>query len=142
MCQQTHLHTCYCHITLVNMLYSMQCGFSISYVSIPGITAHDRCNISHVFTFSFQLRCGTASFIYLTIFGRITKLISVLEVTGQCGFIIICFKIGLLNFSPCFQSLFLLVLFGNNWHYSFICVTCFLYQFWFPYSKSGQGGRM
>ena len=36
------------------LICHIQCGFSISYLSIPGIAARDRCNISHVFTFSFQ----------------------------------------------------------------------------------------
>ena len=27
----------------------IQCGFSISYLSIPGIVPHDRCNISKIF---------------------------------------------------------------------------------------------
>ena len=33
------------------------CGLSISYLSIPGTVTHDRCNISHIFTFSFQFQC-------------------------------------------------------------------------------------
>ena len=33
----------------------IHCGFSFSYLSILGIAAYDRCNISHVFAFSFQL---------------------------------------------------------------------------------------
>ena len=35
----------------------IQHWFSISYLSIPGIVDHDRCNISHIFTFSFQFQC-------------------------------------------------------------------------------------
>ena len=33
------------------LICHIQCGFSISYLSIPAIAAHDGCNISHVFTF-------------------------------------------------------------------------------------------
>ena len=35
----------------------IQCGFSISYLSIPGLVAHDRCNISQIFIFSVQFEC-------------------------------------------------------------------------------------
>ena len=35
----------------------IQCGFSISYLSIPWIVAHDRCNISQIFTFFVQFQC-------------------------------------------------------------------------------------
>ena len=34
-----------------------QCQFSISYLSIPGIVAHDRCIISCIFPFPFQFQC-------------------------------------------------------------------------------------
>ena len=62
-------------------------------------------------------------------------------------YITICFKICLLNFSSCLWSPFLLLLFFNNWNYSFICYLLeqnllLPYQFWFPYSKSGKGGGM
>ena len=33
------------------LICSIRCRFSISYISISGIAAHDRCNISQVFTF-------------------------------------------------------------------------------------------
>ena len=55
----------------------IQCGFSVSYLSIPGMAAHDRCNISHSFTFSFQLQCRTALFIFKTTFWEDSKLGSV-----------------------------------------------------------------
>ena len=47
------------HGTIISLwlICYIQCGFSISYLSIPGIVAHDRCNISHIFTFSFQFQC-------------------------------------------------------------------------------------
>ena len=47
------------HGTIISLwlICYVQCGFSISYLSIPGIVAHDRCNISHIFTFSFQFQC-------------------------------------------------------------------------------------
>ena len=35
----------------------IQCGFSIFYLSIPGIVAHDICNISQIFTFFVQFQC-------------------------------------------------------------------------------------
>ena len=34
----------------------IQCGLSISYLSIPGIVAHDRCNIFQIFTFFVQFQ--------------------------------------------------------------------------------------
>ena len=45
------------HIIIISLwlIRHIQCGFSISYLSIPGIGAHEICNISHVFAFSFQL---------------------------------------------------------------------------------------
>ena len=55
----------------------IQCGFSVSYLSIPGMAAHDRCNISHSFTFSFKLQCRTALFIFKTTFWEDSKLGSV-----------------------------------------------------------------
>ena len=47
------------HGTIISLwlICYIQCGFSISYLSIPGIVAHDRCSISHIFTFSFQFQC-------------------------------------------------------------------------------------
>ena len=47
------------HGTIISLwlICYIQCGFSISNLSIPGIVAHDRCNISHIFTFSFQFQC-------------------------------------------------------------------------------------
>ena len=45
------------HVIIIplSLVCHIQCGFSISYLSILGIAAHDRCKISHVFIFSFQL---------------------------------------------------------------------------------------
>ena len=40
------------------LLRYIQCGFGISHQSFPGIVAHHRCNISHIFTFSFQFQCA------------------------------------------------------------------------------------
>ena len=39
------------------LICCIQCGFSISYLSIPGTVAHDRCNISQIFTFFVQFQC-------------------------------------------------------------------------------------
>ena len=103
------------HVTIIllRLICYIQCRFSISYVSIPGRAAYDRCNISHIFTFSFQLQCRAVPFIYKTIFGRIQNLVASYKELGKFGFIIICFKTGWLNFSPCLWSPFLFV--PNNW---------------------------
>ena len=92
MCQQTTFHTWSYHITLVNMLYSGRIQYLLS---IPGIVANDRCNISHNFTFYFRFQfpmlccafhlcnCFYVAFIQ---HGR--------EVGGQvCGVMIIYWKI-------------------------------------------------
>ena len=54
------------------LIYYIQCGFSISYLSIPGVLAHDRSNISQIFIFfflfTFNVRCRTVPFIYITVF--------------------------------------------------------------------------
>ena len=53
MCQQTQLHTWnYRTIISLSLICYIQCGFSISYISICGIAAHDRYNVSHVFLFN------------------------------------------------------------------------------------------
>ena len=94
---------------LAHMLLSyhfgyIQCGFCISDLSIPGIAAHDRCNISHIFTFS-------VSFIYITAFGDDAKW-GIMDgrrgaEIGEGG------GVGLFNFRPFSWSPFLLVL--DNW---------------------------
>ena len=91
----------------------IQCGFSISYLSIPGTAAHERCNISDIFTFSFQFQCCAVPFIYTAIFWEDSKLGSVVGAMWGMWVMIICFKIGLLNYSQCLWSPFLLV--PNNW---------------------------
>ena len=59
--------------------------------------------------------------IYLIIFWEDEKLGSLVGDRGwEFGFTIICFKIGLFNFSPCLCSPFFLI-FLNNWNVSFIC---------------------
>ena len=55
-------------IKSLRLICYIQCGFDISYLSIPGIAANDRCNMSHVFTFSFQLSCGDAYIMIILIF--------------------------------------------------------------------------
>ena len=51
--QQTQLHTWnYRIIISLSLVCYIQCGFSISYISISGIAARDRCNVSHVFLFN------------------------------------------------------------------------------------------
>ena len=51
------------------LIYCIQCWFSISYLSIPGIAAQGRCNISQIFTFllNFNVQCRAVPFIYVTI---------------------------------------------------------------------------
>ena len=44
-------------IVSLSLICCIQCGFSISYLSIPGIVAHDTCNISQIFTFFVQFQC-------------------------------------------------------------------------------------
>ena len=41
------------HVIIISLwlIRHIQCQFSISYLSIPGMEAHDRCNISHVLLF-------------------------------------------------------------------------------------------
>ena len=39
------------------LICCIQCRFSISYLSIPGVVAHDRCNISQILTFFVQFQC-------------------------------------------------------------------------------------
>ena len=39
------------------LICCIQCGFSISYLSIPEIVAHDRSNISQIFIFLVQFQC-------------------------------------------------------------------------------------
>ena len=56
------------------LICSIQCGFSISYLSIPGIVAHDRCNISQFFfEFNFNFQCRAVPFIYTTVFQEDSK---------------------------------------------------------------------
>ena len=75
----------------------IQCGFSISYLSIPGIVAHDRCNISHIFTFSFQFQCPMSCctfHLYSCFSGGFRTMKHGRRVGGWwCGVMIICLKI-------------------------------------------------
>ena len=69
----------------------IQYGFSISYLSIPGEVARDRCNISHIFT-SMSNVVLRLSFICFS--GRFKTGQCCRKVGGQeCGVIIICSKI-------------------------------------------------
>ena len=62
-------------IVSVYLICYIQYGFSISYISIPVIVAHDRCNISQVFIFlfSFNAQCHAVLFIYITVFQEYAK---------------------------------------------------------------------
>ena len=46
----------YVIIVLHWLICCIQCGFTISYLSIPGIVANDRCNIFQIFTFFVQFQ--------------------------------------------------------------------------------------
>ena len=78
----------------------IQCQFSVSYLSIPGIVAHNRCSIFHIFTFSFRFQSPMSFYAISNVQCR--NCFSGGFKTGQrgkkvdkqgCGFIIICFKI-------------------------------------------------
>ena len=75
----------------------IQCGSSISYLSIPGKVAHGRCNIPHIFTFFFQFQClmsCCAFHLYDCFSGGFKTGQRGRKVGGQrCEVIIICFKI-------------------------------------------------
>ena len=61
------------HVIIISLwlICYIQCVFKISYLSILGIAAHNRCNISHVFTFLINFNVVLRlSFIWL-FFGRI-----------------------------------------------------------------------
>ena len=57
------------------LIYYIQCGFSISYLSILGIVDHDRFNISQtfIFLFNFNVQCHAVPFIYITVFQEDSK---------------------------------------------------------------------
>ena len=97
---------------LLWLIYYNQCEFNISYISIPGIAAHDRCNISNIFSLPFQFHCCTVLFIYITVSQENSNPGSMVE-GGGLGLIIICFRIDLFNLSQYLWSPFFLVL--NNW---------------------------
>ena len=79
------------------LICCIQCGFSISYLSIPGIAAHDRCNISQIFTFFVQFQCPMlcCAFHLYNCFSGGFKMGQCGATVGwqECGVIIICFKI-------------------------------------------------
>ena len=74
----------------------IQCEFSTSYLSILGIVAHDRCNISHYFTFSFHFQCPLSCCVFhlYNCFSGVLKAGQRVRKVGRqwCGVIIICFK--------------------------------------------------
>ena len=71
------------HITIssICLIYHIQCGFSISYLYIPRILAHDRCNISQIVTsiFNFNFQYCAVRFIYITVFQDYSKRGSLVE---------------------------------------------------------------
>ena len=108
-------------IILLWLICHIQCGFSISYLLIPGIAAHDRCNISR-FHFFFSALMWCCVFQLFNYFFGSNKLGSVVgRRRWEYGFLIICFKIGLLNFSPCVYSLLFFLFF-------FLIAGLFLYM--------------
>ena len=72
----------------------IQCGFIISNLSIPGLAAHDRYNISHVFTFSFL-------FLVLCLLLLRSVLSSILYVSVSCprNLFFLCYRIKFTIFS-------------------------------------------
>ena len=98
------------------LICCIQCGFSISYLSIPGIAAHDRCNISQIFTFFVQFQCPMsccAFHLYNCFSGGFKTGQHGRKVGGQeCWVRIIYFKIltclTSVNVSGLFSSLFLM----------------------------------
>ena len=69
----TQLYTWNYHITLANIC--IHCVFSISYLSIPWIVAHERCIIPTflLFLFNFNAQCRAVPFIYVTVFSEDLK---------------------------------------------------------------------
>ena len=101
-CTEVDNSTC-AHVIVISLwlIWYIQCGNRTSYLSIPRMTALDRCNISHIFTFFFNFN--------VVLCFEHWKRVSV----AVGGVIHICFKFGVLNFSPYLWSFFLLV--PNNW---------------------------
>ena len=60
------------HGTIVSLwlICCIQCGFSICYLSIPGIVAHDRSNISQylILFVQFHVQCRAVPFIYINVY--------------------------------------------------------------------------
>ena len=87
------------HVIIVSLwlICFIQCRFSISYLSIPGIVAHDRCNISQIFIFFVQFQCPMsccAFHLYNCFSGGFKTGQRDRKVAGQeCQVIIIYFKI-------------------------------------------------
>ena len=122
------------------LIFYIQCGLSISSLSIPWIVAHNRCNISHIFAFSFQFECPISCCVF-----HLYKCFSGGFKMGQrgskfggkrCGVIIICFKIFVLfNFSQCLWTSFLLFLneiyydYNQYLFYHYYHYYCFGYYF-------------
>ena len=61
------------------LICCVQCGFSISYQSIPGIIAHDNAIFFEVLLFfvQFNFQCHAVPFIYITVFQEASKRCSV-----------------------------------------------------------------
>ena len=56
----------------------IQCGLSISYLSIPGIVAYDVIFPKILFLlFSFNVQCQAVPFIYITVFQEDSKWVNV-----------------------------------------------------------------
>ena len=79
------------------LICCIQCGFSISYLSIPEIVAHDRRNISQTFTFLVQFQCPMSCctfHLYNCFSGGFKTGQDGRKLGGQeCWVKIICFKI-------------------------------------------------
>ena len=115
------------HGTIISLwlICYIQCGFSISYLSIPGIVAHDRCNISHIFTFSFQFQClmSCCTFHLHNCFsGGFRTGKRGRKVDGECcGVMIICLKI-LASFLLVYNGIY--YYYYYYYYYSYYCYYC------------------
>ena len=98
------------------------CGFE---ATNPGIAAHDNCNISQIFTFSFRLWCDAVPFNYLAIFWRFQNWL----VWGMEGMWVYnnLFQDWFANFSLCLWSAF--VFDPNNWDLLWLLVVLSLSLF-------------
>ena len=99
----------------------IQRGFSVSYLSILGIVAHDRCNIYHnlLFLSNFNVQCRAVPFIYITTFQQDSERGSVVGrwVVVVWGHNYLFADFSLFNFSQCLWTSFLFLHNGIYYYY-------------------------